>query len=228
MAADPAVQARAKQIRAELGDPKTVILGRRPARLHQGHRAAAQGVPRAALRRQADRAGRGDGAGRHAEPGAGRALPGAAGQGGARGRPDQRRVRPGRRARRALPAPVVQSQRAGRAVLRGRRHDGDPAARRHESGGQGVRGGARRPRRRAGAQRVRRRRRPSCGRRSCATRTTPTGSRTRCCARSHVDPAEARAPDARHAAAPAHPRRRALGRGRSCSELGVDPTTEAA
>ena len=27
LAADPAVQARAKQIRAELGDPKTIILG---------------------------------------------------------------------------------------------------------------------------------------------------------------------------------------------------------
>ena len=27
LAADPAVQARAKEIRAELGDPKTIILG---------------------------------------------------------------------------------------------------------------------------------------------------------------------------------------------------------
>ena len=71
----------------------------------------------------------------------------AAGEGRARGRPDQRRVRPGRRAGGALPAPVVQPQRAGRAVLRGRRHDGDPAARRHEPGGQGVR----------------RRRAPTCG-----------------------------------------------------------------
>ena len=53
MAADPEVQARAKQIRAELGDPEDGHPGRRPARLHQGHRAAPQGVPRAAGRRPA-------------------------------------------------------------------------------------------------------------------------------------------------------------------------------
>ena len=108
--------------------------------------------------------GDGDGAGRHAQPRARRALPGAAGEGRARGGPDQRRVRPGRRTRRALSAPVVQPQRAGRAVLRRRRDDGDPAARRHEPGGQGVRGGPGRSRRRSGAVRVRRcRRRAAAG-----------------------------------------------------------------
>ena len=57
--------------------------------------------------------------------------------------------------------------------------------------------------------------RPSCGRRSCATRTTSTASRTRCCGRSHVDRDRGAPPDAADAAAPAQPRRRPLGRGRS-------------
>ncbi len=68
MAGDPSVQARAKQIRAELGRPEDDHPRRRPARLHQGHRAAPQGVPRAAFRREVDSARSGDGAGRHAEP----------------------------------------------------------------------------------------------------------------------------------------------------------------
>ena len=163
MAADPTVQARAKEIRAELGDPKTVILGVDrldytkgiELRLKAFRELLADGklkVPR-----------RGDGAGRDAQPGARRALPDAAGEGRARGRPDQRRVRQGRRAGRALPAPVVQQAGAGRAVRRRRRDDGDPAARRHEPGRQGVRRLPRRPGRRAGAQRVRR-----CGHRAAA------------------------------------------------------------
>ena len=51
LAANPAVRAPGRADPAELGNPKTIILGRRPARLHQGHRAAPQGVPRAAGRR---------------------------------------------------------------------------------------------------------------------------------------------------------------------------------
>jgi len=37
------VQERAREIRRELGDPKIVLLGVRPAGLHQGHPAPAEG-----------------------------------------------------------------------------------------------------------------------------------------------------------------------------------------
>ncbi len=45
LAADPAIQARAKEIRGELGNPKNDHPGCGPAGLHQGHRAAAEGLP---------------------------------------------------------------------------------------------------------------------------------------------------------------------------------------
>ena len=80
--------------------PRPVLLGRRPAGLHQGHPAPAQGLRRAAGRRAARPAGRGARPGRQPEPGAGRAVPGAARRGRGDGRPDQRRVRRGWAARR--------------------------------------------------------------------------------------------------------------------------------
>ena len=75
LAGRPDVAARASRLRADLGDPAAGDPRRRPARLHQGHRAAAQGVPRAARRRPGQGARHGAGAGRGAEPGAGRAVP---------------------------------------------------------------------------------------------------------------------------------------------------------
>ena len=75
-----------------LGDPEVVLLGRRPARLHQGDPAPAQGLRRAARRRAADAAGGRAGAGGQPEPGAGRAVPRAARRGRGDGRPDQRRA----------------------------------------------------------------------------------------------------------------------------------------
>ena len=80
----------------------------------------------------------------------------------------------------ALPAPVAAPRGAGRVLRRRRRHAGHPAARRDEPGGQGVRRLPARQRRRAGALRVRRRGASSSRTRSWSTRTTPTGSRTRC------------------------------------------------
>ena len=177
------VQARAKEIRAELGDPQDGHPRRRPARLHQGHRAAPQGVPRTAGRRPAERAGRGDGAGRHAQPGTRRALPDAAGARSSARSAGSTASSAGSARPRCTTCTSRTAGRTGRAVRRGRRHDGHAAARRHEPGRQGVRGLPRRQRRCAGAQRVRRAPPPSCGRRSCATRTTRTASRTRCCAR---------------------------------------------
>ena len=60
--------------------------------------------------------------------------------------------------------------------------------------------------------RVRRRRHASCARRSCATRTTSTQSRTRCCGPCTSSQPEAAPPDAGHATSPAHPRRGGTGR----------------
>ena len=96
-----------------------------------------------------------------------------------------------------LPQPVVRPGRAGRALPGRRRHGGDPAARRHEPGRQGVRRRPGRRRRRAGAQRVRRRRRRAARRRTWSTRTTWTGSRTTLVQALEADPAETGRPDAR-------------------------------
>ena len=66
--------ATAAQLRADLGEPAAGAAQRRPAGLHQGHRAPAQGVQRAAARRAGQGPRHGDGAGGGAEPGAGRAA----------------------------------------------------------------------------------------------------------------------------------------------------------
>ncbi len=106
----------------DLGDPRA------------GDRSASTGwtTPRAsssASRRTASCCADGERAGPRHRPGAGRGaragsgveqLPPAAGAGRARGRPDQRRVRPGRRAGHPLPHPALRPGRAGRA-LPGRR-----------------------------------------------------------------------------------------------------------
>ena len=59
---------RAGDPREALGRPRTDHPRRRPARLHEGHRAPPEGVPRAARRAASRRRRDGDGAGRHAEP----------------------------------------------------------------------------------------------------------------------------------------------------------------
>ena len=92
----PEVIARAAEIRHELGDPRQAAAGRRPPRLHQGHRR-----PAARLRGTARRGaglGRRHGvpADRDAEPGAGGALHPAARRDRADGGTDQRRPRPDR------------------------------------------------------------------------------------------------------------------------------------
>ncbi len=138
---------------AGAGDPQ-----RRPDGLHEGHRAAAQGVPRTARQRRHQGPRHRAGAGGGAQPRPGGAVPDPAGPGRAPGRADQRRVRPGRRAGDPLPLPAVRPGRAGRALPRRGRDGGDAAARRDEPGGEGVRGGPGRRHRRAAAQRVRRRR----------------------------------------------------------------------
>ena len=93
-------------------------------------------------------------------------------------------LRRGRPAGRALPAPVAAARGAGRALPRRRRHAGDPAARRDEPGRQGVRRLPQRPRRRAGAQRVRRRRRRAAAGVPGQPARHSTGSRTRSTRRS--------------------------------------------
>ena len=158
MAASPAVQARAKQIRAELGDPKTVILGVDrldytkgiELRLKAFRELLADGrltVPEAVMVQVAtpsrERVEHYQALRVKVEREVGRIN----GEFGRVGVP----------AVHYLHQSYSRSE-LGRAVLCGRRDDGDPAARRDEPGGQGVRRGARRQRRRAGAQRVRRRR----------------------------------------------------------------------
>ena len=80
---------------------------RRPARLHQGHPAPAEGVRRAARGRAAERRGRHARAGREPEPGARRGLHPAARRDRADGRPHQRRLRHDGPHRHPLPAPGV-------------------------------------------------------------------------------------------------------------------------
>ena len=98
----------------------------------------------------------------------------------AAGRRAQRRLRPDRPPRRALPAPVPAPRGTRRVLRRRRRDDRDAAAGRDEPGRQGIRrlpGGRRRS---AAAVRVHRRR-PGAALRACwSTRTTPTASRTPC------------------------------------------------
>ena len=156
MAADPKVQARAKQIRAELGDPETVILG--VDRLDY-----TKGIE---LRLKAFRELLADGKLKVGEAVMVQVAT-----------PSRERVEHyqtlrvkverevgrinGEFGRVGVPAVHYLHQSYSKAELaalyvRGRRHDGDPAARRHEPGRQGIRRLPRRQRRRAGAQRVRR------------------------------------------------------------------------
>ena len=138
------------------GRPAPPAPRRRPARLHQGHQRAAARL-RGAARRGAD-LGRRHGlpADRHAQPGTGGALHPAARRDRADRRPDQRRPQPDRPYPAELPAPVTAPGGAD-GVLPGRgRHARDPAARRHEPRGQGVRRLPSRRRGRARALRVHR------------------------------------------------------------------------
>ena len=149
--------------RPRQGDPRAArqpaagAARRRPARLHQGHLQAAQGVRRAAGRGRAQRRGRGVRPGGDAVPRARRRVPPAARRDRPARRPHQRRLRPDRPAGDPLPALVVPPRRDGGDVPRRRRHGGDSAARRHEPGRQGVRRLPRDRGRRAGALGVRRR-----------------------------------------------------------------------
>ena len=155
--AAPEVLARAAEIRRLARRPEGPHARRRPARLHQGDPAPAEGL-RGAVAGQDDRATRGDPhAGGHAEPRARGRLPPSARGGRGYGRADQRRVLRPRLARGLLPVPLLPACRDGRDVPGRRRHARDAAARRHEPGRQGVRHLPARPRRRPGAVGVRRR-----------------------------------------------------------------------
>ncbi len=156
LAASPEVQARAKQVRAELGNPKTVILGVDRLDYTKGIELRLEAFRELLEEGALKRARRRSRPGRDTEPRARRALRGAADEGRARGGEDQRRLRTGRSAGRALPAAVVRPERACGALLRRRRDGGDAVARRDEPGREGVRRGADRSRRGAGAERVRR------------------------------------------------------------------------
>ena len=118
---------RAKEIREALGNPRKVFLGRRPARLHQGHLRPAARVRRADRRRPVRRRGRGVRPGRDAVARAGRAVPHPARRDRPPGRPDQRRPRPDRPPGDPLPALLLPPRGDGRA-LPGRRHHGGHAA----------------------------------------------------------------------------------------------------
>ncbi len=161
LARKPEIIERAQQIRRDLGNPKTILLGRRPPGLHQGHPAPAQGLRGAACRRQSHGGGRSPDPGGEPQPRArGTVPPAARGGRGHRG-PYQRHLRHHAEHRRPLPAPQLPRRGDGGAVPGRRRHAGHRAARRHEPGGQGVRDCPDQQRRRPGAQRIRRRSGPA-------------------------------------------------------------------
>ena len=166
---------RAREIRADLGDPKTIFLGvdrldytkGLPERIRAFGELVADGTidPEEAVFLQVatpsrERVEQYRHAPRRHRPA---------------GRPDQRRHRPDRSAADHLPAHLLPAGGDGGPVPGGRRHGRHPAARRDEPGGQGVRGLPGRRQRRAGAERVRRRRARSCARPTWSTRTTSTG-----------------------------------------------------
>ena len=93
---DRGVQARARQIRTELGDPKTLILGVDRLDYTKGIELRLEAFRELLEDGTLTRPGNDAGAGRDAEPGTRRALRAAADEGRARGGPDQRRLRPGR------------------------------------------------------------------------------------------------------------------------------------
>ncbi len=106
LARRPEVLERARQIRAELGDPDTAPARRRPARLHQGHPAPAPGVRRAARRRLGSPC-RAPCSSRSRRPSRERVeqYQQIRARGRGDGRPDQRQAQRHRSPRRALPAP---------------------------------------------------------------------------------------------------------------------------
>ena len=170
------VQARAKQIRAELGDPKTVILGVDRLDYTKGIELRLKAFRELLDDGTAQRSRDGHGAGGHAEPGAGGAY-------------QALRVKVEREVGRingdfgrvgvpAVHCSSVLQPKEWPPLRGGRRDDGDPAARRNEPGGQGYVATRTDPAARwcSASSPVPP---PSCVRRSCATRTTRTGSRTR-------------------------------------------------
>ena len=188
---EPEVQARASEIRRSSANPTTIILGVDRLDYTKGIEQRLKAFRELLAEGRLTVPDDGDGPGRHAQPGTGRALPGAAGEGRARGRPDQRRVR-----RVGVPAVHYLHQSYARSelaalYLRRRRHDGDAAARRHEPGGQGVRRRPRRPRRRAGAVASSPARPPSCARRSSCNPHDLDGVKDALMRAINVDPAEA-------------------------------------
>ena len=92
---------RAEEIREALGNPTQDLPRHRPARLHQGHLRPAARLRRADRRRPLRRRGRRVRAGGDAVARAGRAVPHPARRHRPAGRPDQRRPRPDRQARRS-------------------------------------------------------------------------------------------------------------------------------
>ena len=192
--------------RPEDADPR-----RRPARLHEGDRAPAGGVPRAARGRVARARPRRRWSRSRPRAGSGSSTTRCSGSGSSAPSGGSTATSAGS----ALPAVHYLHQsysrsRARGAVLRRRRDDGDTVARRHEPRRQGVRRRPHRPRRRAGAERVR-------GRSERAATRVPVQP-----ARSRRGQGRAHARDrgsadggppanADHAPVPARPRRRPLG-----------------
>ena len=146
------------EIRASLGDPRGPHAGRRPARLHQGHPAPAQGLRGAAARQGARPAGRDAGAGCDARAGsASTPTASCATRSSATvGRINGEYADIGSTAVHYLHHSLPPRGDGGPVPGR-RRHARDAPARRHEPRRQGVRHLPHRPRRRPGPVRVRRR-----------------------------------------------------------------------
>ena len=148
-ARDRSVRQRAREIRGELGNPRKVLLGVDRLDYTKGIdvrlRAFSELLTEGRVKRRRHRAR----AAGHAEPRTRRKLQGDARGHRAAGRPHQRRVRRGRPPDRALHPPARAPRRTDRLLRGGRRHAGDPVARRDEPGGQGVRRLPQRSRRRA-------------------------------------------------------------------------------
>ena len=156
--ARPRCWPRAEEIRKELGNPRKIILGRRPAGLHQGHRRPA-GRVRGAARGRRRRGARTPSWSRWPR----RAASGSSTTCTCARRSSSRSATSTASSARS-PGPAVHyfNQSMPREELAALYRAADvmlvtPVPRRHEPGGQGVRRRPRRPRRRAGALGVRRR-----------------------------------------------------------------------
>ena len=130
---------RARRDPREPRQPEADLPRGRPSRLHEGHPPPAQGVRRAADRREAQRRGRHARAGRQPQPRARRRVHPAARRDRADRRAHQRRLRHDGPHGDPLPAPGVPARGDGRALPRGRRHARHRAARRDEPRREGVR-----------------------------------------------------------------------------------------